>query len=158
MADPGTWNVICAAIAEKSKLPVRMAATMYLPQSQVQWIPYRAAATRPVSSELRKAQRTLADWNKQGLEHLFIASQDANAKLGSQRIEYLESRLGKGLPVPEGMVLASGPEETPANAVGMAAAQSINVTSTPATDATPTAVTAPTAVTTPTAVPAPTTQ
>jgi uncharacterized hydrophobic protein (TIGR00271 family) len=149
VADPGTWNVICAAIAEKSKLPVRLVATVYLPQSQVLWIPYRATATRPLSSELRTAQRTLAGWKKEGLEHEFLAPQDAEQKLFSQRIEYLESRLGKGLQVPQGVVLASDTEGRPANAVGMAAAQSIDVTSTGSTVTTPTAVATPTAVTTP---------
>ena len=133
VADAGAWNVICAAITERSKLPVRLVAMVYLPQSQIQWIPYRAAATRPVSSELRKAQRALAAWKKQGLEHEFIALPDTDAGLFFQRVAYLESRLGKRLKVPDGMAIAVGADGALANSVGVAAVQTIEVTSSPAT-------------------------
>ena len=127
----GAWNVICAAIAQKFKLPVRLAATMYLPSSQVQWIQYRAKNTHPNSSELHNAERLLAAWEKQGLEHEFIAPPDADAKLFSQRVDYLDSRLGPGLKVPDGVAVAAGADGSAANSVGMAAAQAIDVSSTP---------------------------
>jgi len=133
VAAPDAWRVICAAVAQKLKLPVRLAATMFLPQSKIQWIQYRATNVHPASSEFRKAQRALAAWKKQGLEHEFIARSDADAKLFSRRVEYLESRLGPGLNLPDGEAIAAVPDSAPANSVGVAAAQSIEVTSAPAT-------------------------
>ena len=137
MAERGAWNVIGAAVAEKFKLPVRLAATMHLPDSQVQWIPYRAAATRPSSSELHTAQRTLTDWTKQELEHEFIAPPGADAKLFSQRVEYLQSRLGQGFEDTERVIAEAGTDNIPADSVGMAPVQLVDVTSTPATVSAP---------------------
>lgn len=139
VADPGTWNVICASIAQKFKLPVRLAATIYLPQSQIQWIRYRTHNTRPAASELRTAQRILAAWKTQGLEHEFIAPPDADAGLFPQRVEYLESRLGHGSKVPEGAAIAVGAGDVSANSVGVAAVQSLNVASAPSEVSTPVA-------------------
>ena len=129
LADPATWNVICASLAQKLKLSVRLAATMFLPPSQVQWIRYRAKDVRPTSSELRNAERTLAAWKTRQLARGFVAPQNADTKLFSQRVKYLESRLGEGLQLPDNVAAAAAADGSPTNAVGVAAVQLINVSS-----------------------------
>ena len=137
VAEPGTWNVICAAVAEKSKLPVRLVVTMFLPQSQTQWISYHAAATRPQRSKLAPVQRELTAWKDQGIGHEFIGPQDADPKLLSQRIEYLESRLGQGLKLPQSITKVLQSDDIPADSVGVVAVQSIEVASAPSTSGSP---------------------
>jgi uncharacterized hydrophobic protein (TIGR00271 family) len=125
---PDAWKVVCAAAAEKFSLPVRLMATMHLPQSQTFWIQYRGKEVRPSATELRKARRVLADWKKQGLEPAFIAGADADDKLAGQRIKYLQSHLGPGLKPPDELTAVAA--DVPANAIGMAAVQVVDVAGT----------------------------
>ncbi len=134
VTEPATWKVISAAAAQKFDTPVHLTATMYLPKSQISWIRYRRREVRPSTSELRKAQRLLADWNKRGLEHGFIAGADTDAKLFEQRLEYLQSRSGQGVKLPADLTSAGN---VVTNAVGLAAVQLIDVSMTPTTSATP---------------------
>ena len=145
VAEPGTWNVICASIAQKFKLPVSLTATMYLPPSQVQWIRFRTHDTRPVPSELRKAESVLAAWESQGLGYGFYAPPEADERLFSKRVEYVESRLGQGLHAPQGKATRAASDGAPADSVGMAAVQSVEVSSAPATRDAPVTFTIPTA-------------
>lgn len=130
------WKIVSATTAEKLDLPVHLAATMYLPQSQVSWIRYRRKDVHPSAAELRKARRLLADWKKKGLEHGFIVPPDAEAKLFGPRIEYLQSHLGQGLKVPDAL---PGAGNLVTNAVGIAPVQLIDVSATPSTPGPPVA-------------------
>ncbi len=133
-SDAATWRVISAAAAQKFNAPVHLTARMYLPQSQTSWIQYRGEESHPSASELRNAQRMLANWTKQGLEHGFFVPTDAEAKLSLRRVEYLQSHLGQGLPLPAEL---GSTVNTATNAVGMAAVQLIDVSSTPESPAAP---------------------
>jgi uncharacterized hydrophobic protein (TIGR00271 family) len=124
-ADISAWKVISAAAAQKFNVPVRLTAIVYLPQSQIVWIPYRGAGIHPTSSELRKAQHVLADWDKQGWKHGYVAP-NTDAKPVPQRVEYLQSKLGEGLTLPDELNEAAGTE---ANRVGLAPVQVIDVSS-----------------------------
>jgi uncharacterized hydrophobic protein (TIGR00271 family) len=128
VSDPNAWKVICAAAAQKFHTPVRLTATMSLPQSQIHWIRYRGNGVRPPSSELRSAQRMLAAWKKQGLEHGFIVPHETDTKLFPQRLEYLQLRLGQGLGLPRQLTSAG---DTTSNTVGMAPVQLIDISTTP---------------------------
>ena len=124
-ADLSAWKVICAAAAQKFDAPVRVTATMYLPQSQISWIQYRGASVHPTSTELRKAQRVLADWKQQGWKYGYVvAGTDAQPAL--KRVAYLQSKLGEGLTLPGEVNDATVPD---ANQVGMAPVQFIDVSS-----------------------------
>ena len=122
------WKVVCTSAAEKFNLPVRLTATMYLPPSEITWIRYRGLEVRPPSSELRHARRVLADWKKQNLDYGFVVPVDSDAKLFAQRVEYLQSRLGRGLGLP-GQVTNAG--DVAQKAVGMVPVQLIDVSTTP---------------------------
>ncbi len=133
-SDVATWKVISAAAAQKFNAPVHLTARMYLPQSQISWIKYRNDASRPTASELRNARRIVADWTKQGLDYGFLVPTDAGAKLSQRRLEYLQSHLGQGLNLPADL---SSTATIAANAVGMAAVQLIDVSSTPQSSVVP---------------------
>jgi uncharacterized hydrophobic protein (TIGR00271 family) len=140
--DPATWKVISAAAAEKLNLPVHLAATMYLPQSQISWIRYHRKNVHPSASELRKARRVLADWKKKSLEYGFLVPPDAAAQLVGPRVEYLQSHLGQGLKVPDNL---AGAGNLVSNAVGMAPIQLIDVSAAPSAPITPSIPTTPVA-------------
>ncbi len=130
--DPPGWKVICTAAAEKFNAPVRLAATMYMPPSQVLWVLYRARNLHASSFELGKARLALADWKKQGLEHGFIVPPDGDVKLSGQRSDYLASHLGQGLEIATKLAGTFAAAVPTSNAVGIVAVQSIDVSATPA--------------------------
>lgn len=136
VSDLAAWKVICAAAAQKLGTPVRLSAAMYPPQDQTVWIRYRGKNPRLPASELRKARQALAQWSEQGLKYAFIAGADADDKLSQRRIDYLQSHLGEGLKIPDELAGRGG---MPANAIGMAAVQLIDVSTTSATTALPAA-------------------
>jgi len=122
-ADITAWKVICAAATQKFNAPVRLSVTMYFPPSQIAWIEYRGRNVHPSSTELSKARRVLADWDKKGWGHGYVVP-GTDAKPVPQRVEYLQKQLGEGLNLPAGLIADAGAD---ADKIGLAAVQVIDV-------------------------------